>query len=56
MSFFITSECINCGECLVYCEVAAIVDGGNYYTIDQKLCNKCGVCPSYCPTNAIKES
>ena len=33
MTFIITSECINCGECLIYCDSDAISDAGQFYSI-----------------------
>jgi Pyruvate/2-oxoacid:ferredoxin oxidoreductase delta subunit len=55
MAFVITSECINCGECIIYCAELAIDVGGPFYTINSSKCNNCGICENYCPVNAIKE-
>ncbi len=54
MSHFITSECINCGECIAFCSEDAISETGQFYTIDSSKCTDCGDCLQYCPTDAIK--
>jgi len=47
--------CNACGECEIYCPVAAIelTDEG-VAEIERDLCCGCGLCASHCPEQAIR--
>ena len=47
--------CTACGTCLEErCQVAAIVEGDEAYSVNQDRCIGCGLCVSPCPTEAIQ--
>lgn len=41
MAYQITSECIDCGECLGVCPVGAISIVAEDFVINPSLCNEC---------------
>ncbi len=48
------SKCVECGMCLTYCPVCAIVgDGEKKYRITYDYCKGCGICAAECPKQAI---
>ena len=48
-------RCIECGMCLVYCPVNAIVgDREKYYRVTLEYCKGCGICAVECPKKAIE--
>lgn len=48
------SKCVNCGMCLAYCPVCAIVgDEEKVYRITYDYCKGCGICAAECPKKAI---
>ncbi len=47
-------ECVACGECAdERCQVNAIEEGEDNYTVIPEKCIGCGVCISTCPSDAI---
>lgn len=57
MAVKINERCINCGQCIPYCPVAAIMhdDERGHVYIDQDECVECSVCfnSGVCPVDAI---
>jgi len=53
MPYVITSECVNCGECVDICPVSAIIEGDENYVITD-ACIECGRCQKICPVDAIR--
>lgn len=49
-----TRQCRNCGVCLRYCPVEAIVQAENYVMIDDEKCIGCGECLVVCKYGAVK--
>lgn len=48
------AKCIECGICLTYCPVNAIVgDADKKYRITYDQCKGCGICAAECPHKAI---
>lgn len=48
-------KCVNCGLCLAYCPVGAVVgDGEKTYGITYDYCKGCGICAAECPRKAIE--
>ncbi len=48
------SKCVECGMCLAYCPVGAIIGSADKkYTITYDYCKGCGVCAAECPRKAI---
>lgn len=47
--------CVNCGECIVYCPVAAIEQTNDDVSINLDRCVECGAClkSGVCPVNAF---
>jgi pyruvate ferredoxin oxidoreductase delta subunit len=46
--------CIECGLCLSYCPVNAIIyNDSNKYEITYDFCKGCGICAVECPKKAI---
>ena len=52
MAYYITDECIACGDCIEECAFEAISEG-DIYKIDADLCTDCAACEGACPTGAI---
>jgi len=47
-------NCIECGMCLAYCPVNAIIKSeDNSYEITYDYCKGCGICANECPKKAI---
>lgn len=47
-------KCIECGICLTFCPVSAILrDGPKNYFISYDYCKGCGICAQECPKKAI---
>ena len=53
MPYKVTSECIQCGACVVGCEVGAIEEGETQSQINVEICIECGTCKRNCPVDAI---
>jgi uncharacterized Fe-S center protein len=53
MPYVVTEECIQCGACVVGCEVGAITEGETQSHIDVSICVECGTCKRNCPIEAI---
>lgn len=53
MPYFVTTECILCGACVVGCENDAITEGETQSHIDIDICIECGTCELNCPSDAI---
>ena len=51
--YFITDDCIGCGECLSVCPQSCIVLNGQKASIKQENCLRCGNCINICPMKAI---
>ncbi|MCG7849361.1 MAG: 4Fe-4S binding protein [ANME-2 cluster archaeon] len=49
----ISTECVGCGQCVVFCPSEAISVCGRASISDN--CTQCGICVPYCPLGAIKE-
>lgn len=48
------TKCVECGMCLAYCPVGAIVGTPEKtYCICYDYCKGCGICASECPKQAI---
>ena len=56
MTHIINDECIVCGVCVDECQVEAISEGAEKYSIDPELCTDCGTCADICPVEAIISS
>lgn len=55
MSYIITSECVNCRECVDVCPVSAIIEGEEHFIItDNCVGIDCGKCQKICPVDAIR--
>lgn len=50
--FSITSDCIECGNCVEPCPPKAIHSTGEQYIIDYDDCVDCGRCVEVCPVGA----
>jgi ferredoxin len=53
--YFITTKCVGCHTCKVFCPVKGIFYGERKMEIDQEKCVQCGTCYEECPTSAISE-
>ena len=55
MTYKITEDCVNCGDCIDICPEGAIIEGDEKSSIDPAKCTDCGVCVNeyLCPANAI---
>ena len=51
--YFITDDCIGCGECLSVCPQSCIVLNGQKASIKQENCLRCGNCQRVCPVNSV---
>ena len=45
--------CVECGICLTYCPVDAVVWEQNRFVITYDFCKGCGICAVECPRKAI---
>lgn len=52
--FYITDQCIGCGNCEKVCPQRAI-EAGTPYVIHQEHCLHCGNCEEHCPVQAIEK-
>lgn len=48
------ARCVECGLCLAYCPVGAIIRDGKKYKITYDYCKGCGICAAECPRGAIE--
>jgi len=53
--YYITSKCIGCHACKVFCPQKAIYYGERKMEIDQDKCAQCGTCYNECPISIISE-
>jgi ferredoxin len=53
--YYITSKCVGCHACKVFCPQKAIFYGERKMEIDQKKCTQCGTCYNECPISVISE-
>lgn len=51
--FYITENCIACGQCMERCPQKCIREGMPY-EIQQENCLHCGLCMEVCPSDAVK--
>lgn len=51
---YFSDHCINCGECVKFCENKAHSFSNNAHIFNFDLCNKCGKCVDVCLGEAIK--
>jgi 2-oxoacid:acceptor oxidoreductase, delta subunit, pyruvate/2-ketoisovalerate family len=48
------SKCVECGMCMTYCPVRAIIGTDDKkYKITYDYCKGCGICAAECPRKAI---
>lgn len=45
--------CVECGTCEESCQIEAIKEGDEVYTVDETRCIGCGLCVPTCPEEAI---
>jgi len=48
------SLCINCGDCVEICPMAALTETGDGIHFEPLRCIGCGLCVSVCPTDAVQ--
>jgi len=53
--YFITSKCIGCHACKIFCPQKAVYYGVRKMEIDQEKCVQCGTCYNECPIDVIEE-
>jgi ferredoxin len=53
--YYITSKCVGCHACKVFCPQKAIFYGERKMEIDQDKCVQCGTCYNECPISVISE-
>ncbi len=53
--YYITSKCVGCHACKVFCPQKAIFYGERKMEIDQDKCIQCGTCYNECPISVISE-
>jgi ferredoxin len=53
--YYITSKCIGCHACKVFCPQKAIYYGERKMEIDQDKCVQCATCYNECPIFVISE-
>jgi len=53
--YYITSKCIGCHACKIFCPQKAIYYGVRKMEIDQEKCVQCGTCFNECPISVIEE-
>jgi ferredoxin len=53
--YFITSKCIGCHACKIFCPQKAVYFGVRKMEIDQDKCVQCGTCYNECPISVIEE-
>ena len=51
----VLTNCVGCGECVVFCPVDAITTRG-IAIIDKDICTDCGICAKYCQIDALKNN
>lgn len=54
MAYFITDDCIACGQCKEDCPVECISEG-DVYVINADECIDCGTCADVCPVGAPQQ-
>ena len=54
MSFVITKECTDCGNCQDVCPLGAISEGFGRREINADYCTECGTCFIVCENHALK--
>jgi ferredoxin len=53
--YYITTRCVGCHACKVFCPQKAIYYGVRKMEIDQDKCVQCGTCYNECPISVIEE-
>ncbi|QKR00101.1 4Fe-4S dicluster domain-containing protein [Metallosphaera tengchongensis] len=49
----VTSKCIGCNACFLWCPEGTIMVKGNKAEVNYVYCKGCGVCANVCPVKAI---
>ena len=50
----ITSRCISCDNCFLFCPEDAVLKNENTYAIETWSCTLCKICQEVCPVNCIQ--
>ncbi len=48
------ATCLGCGQCVLVCDVDALVSKFGLAVVDPEQCVACGDCIDACPVNAIE--
>ena len=55
MAYYITDDCVGCGNCESECPLSCITPDDSVYVIDESVCTGCGACADICAVSAIIE-
>ncbi len=59
MALYINEECINCAACEPECPTESIIEGDEFFEIDEETCTECEghhdepMCIEVCPVECI---